>query len=395
MTSKHTRFISLLAAAAMIAALFGCAVTDMTAKTAEEATEAAVTMAAAGTPDWFFHDIVDASFVKQYAEPPRDEKVMIIDSRPYKPKYFKGHIPMAISIPDTKFDQMTDKLPADKDALLIFYCGGLKCKLSHKSAAKAEKLGYTNVKVFAEGFPGWMKIAGNYPEVTAEWLKKEMDAGTDMFLVDSRPKRAKYDKGHIESAVSIPDTHFEKMTDQLPEDKAKLLVFYCGGFNCKLSHKSADKAIAMGYSNVKVFAAGYPGWKKYLAEIGETPATPAKAVAIKAGKEEGSIDHAYFMELVTERPDSVYFIDVRDPDEFAKGSLTSAVNIPVDKLEDKIKALPTDKPIVFICGTGARSGESYYMVQDLRPDIIKNVFYVDGEMKFKKDGTCTLKKPAS
>ncbi len=80
---------------------------------------------------------------------------------------------MAVSIPDTKFAKMTDKLPKDKDALLIFYCGGLKCKLSHKSAKKAEALGYTNVKVFAKGFPTYMKVAGNYPQVPVEWMKKQ------------------------------------------------------------------------------------------------------------------------------------------------------------------------------------------------------------------------------
>jgi rhodanese-related sulfurtransferase len=97
---------------------------------------------------------------------------MLIDARPYKPKYIKGHIPMAVSIPDSQFDKMTDRLPADKDALLIFYCGGLKCKLSHKSAMKAEKLGYTNVKVFAEGYPAWMSDKAHYPAVSAEWVKK-------------------------------------------------------------------------------------------------------------------------------------------------------------------------------------------------------------------------------
>jgi rhodanese-related sulfurtransferase len=40
---------------------------------------------------------------------------MLIDARPYKPKYIKGHIPMAVSIPDSQFDKMTDKLPADKE----------------------------------------------------------------------------------------------------------------------------------------------------------------------------------------------------------------------------------------------------------------------------------------
>ena len=76
--------------------------------------------------DWQFHDIVSVSFVKQQVKIPMPDNVMIIDSRPYKPKYIKGHIPTAVNIPHSKFDELKGKLPKDKDALLIFYCGGLK-----------------------------------------------------------------------------------------------------------------------------------------------------------------------------------------------------------------------------------------------------------------------------
>lgn len=236
-----------------------------------------------------------------------------------------------------------------------------------------------------------MRVAGNYPSVDAEWVKKQIDGKADMVVVDSRPKRKKYDKGHIPTAISIPDMSFDKMVDQLPANKDKLLVFYCGGFKCKLSHKSAAKAIALGYTNVKVLSAGYPAWKK-VAKVADAPA--AKPVTqVKAGAEEGSIDIAYFKELITENPAGLMVIDVRDADEFATGSFKNAVNIPVDDLEGKIASLPTDKPVVFVCGTGARAGESFYMVQDLRPEM-KNAYYVDGEITFKKDGSFTI-KPAS
>lgn len=336
-----------------------------------------------------FHDVVDMAFVKAHVAIPMPEKVMLIDARPYRPKYVQGHIPLAVSIPDSQFEKMTAKLPADKNSLLIFYCGGLKCKLSHKSAAKAEKLGYTNVKVFAEGYPRWVSEKSHYPAVSAEWVKSQIDGGKQMTLVDSRPKRAKYDKGHIPTAISVPDTYFNKLTDQLPQNKDQLLVFYCGGLHCKLSHKSAAKAIALGYTNVKVFAEGYPAWVAYA---GKESTRKVVSTAIKAGAEEGSIDHAEFRRIVTEDPESIYLVDVRDADEFKKGSLKTAVNIPVDNLEKMIKTLPAGKPIVFICGTGARSGESYYMVQDIRPEL-KNVFYLDGEMTIKSDGSFTLKKP--
>ena len=115
---------------------------------------------------------------------------------------------------------------------------------------------------------------------------------------------------------------------------------------------------------------------------------------LKAGKEEGSIDQDTFVKIVKDNPKSIMLIDVRDADEFSKGSFKTAVNIPVDNLEDKITALPTDKPIVFVCGTGARSGESYYMVQDIRPEL-KNVYYLEGTLTFKEDGSFEITDPVA
>ncbi len=48
---------------------------------------------------------------------------VLIDSRP-SPRYREGHIPGAISIYDAEFDKNIEKLPKNKDVLLIFYCGG-------------------------------------------------------------------------------------------------------------------------------------------------------------------------------------------------------------------------------------------------------------------------------
>ena len=50
------------------------------------------------------------------------------------------------------------------------------------------------------------------------------------------------------------------------------------------------------------------------------------------------------------------------------------------------------KPIVFVCNTGAKSGEAYYMLQDLRKDL-KKVYYLDAESKYNKDGSVKIKKP--
>jgi len=118
----------ILGAALLLMAL-GCAATQETTGAAapapaKGAAAAAPTASTAETPEWYFHDIVDLEFVKQHIGAPMPEGVMLIDARPYKPKFINGHIPLAVSIPDSRFDKMTDLLPADKNTLIIFYCEG-------------------------------------------------------------------------------------------------------------------------------------------------------------------------------------------------------------------------------------------------------------------------------
>lgn len=100
--------------AALITGLFlltGCTATQ-TAKVQQE------------KPDYFFHDLVDAAFVKAHLSVPMSKDIMLVDSRPYKGKYVNGHIPGAVSLPWSEFDKKKDMLPAEKSTLLIFYCEG-------------------------------------------------------------------------------------------------------------------------------------------------------------------------------------------------------------------------------------------------------------------------------
>ena len=366
--------ILILAMLAGLILLTGCTPTQ-TVKTAETVKE---------DTSWMFNDIVDATFVKAHIAVPMPENVMMIDARPYKGKYAKGHIPGAVSIPFSQFDKNTNLLPKDKNTLLIYYCEGVKCKLSHKSAKKAVKLGYTNVKVYAKGYPEWISLKGNYGSYDAEHVAKLIEDNTAV-IVDARPLKTKFVKGHVPTAISIPFSQFDDLQGKLPRDLNTPVVFYCGGLKCRLSHKSAAKALEMGYTNVTVFDKGYPEWKTVYGASSET-------MQVKAGKVEGSIDLERFKSIIANNPESVMLIDVRDADEFAKGTFKTAVNIPVENLEPKIKDLPADKPVIFVCSTGARSGEAYYMTREVR-ESLKDVFYVEAEIDFKSDGSFEIKKP--
>ncbi|MBI9079272.1 MAG: sulfurtransferase [Pseudodesulfovibrio sp.] len=324
-----------------------------------------------------FHSLVDYKFVAQYAKMPKPKGVMIIDARPYKPKYINGYIPTSVSIPASQFDKMVGQLPESKDTTLIFYCGGFACGLSHKSAWKAEKLGYTNVHVYAAGFPDWKKNAPYY-SVGLEAVKNMMAKGENYALVDARPYK-KYLAGAIPSAIGIPEKQFAKKRGMLPIDKAETtLIYYCGGYKCALSHKSAIKARYLGYKKVVVAEAGYPGWKEMYGSSG--------GVEVQAGEVEGAVDTEWLLKALKENPESILLIDVRDPEEYAAGHFPSAINMSVDMVEKKAMEIATDKPIVFNCSTGARAGEAFYLFKDIRPDV-KDVFYLEATNDFGEDNS--------
>ncbi len=71
----------------------------------------------------------------------------IIDARDAE-SFAKGHINGAVNFG-------TAELPSDKNATLVFYCGGLKCPAAAKAAKKATEMGYKNVMVYRGGWADW------------------------------------------------------------------------------------------------------------------------------------------------------------------------------------------------------------------------------------------------
>ena len=68
--------------------------------------------------------------------------------------YANGHIPGAIDYTAHTAD-LAKVLPADKNALIVAYCGNEYCGAYARAAEAAQKLGYTNVQHFKPGIAGW------------------------------------------------------------------------------------------------------------------------------------------------------------------------------------------------------------------------------------------------
>ena len=90
-----------------------------------------------------------------------EKKVVVIDVNG-SDSYKAGHVPTAIDFQAVKADLKT-KLPADKKALVVAYCGGPQCNAYTRAAKAAAELGYTNVKHLSAGISGW-KAAGEKTE---------------------------------------------------------------------------------------------------------------------------------------------------------------------------------------------------------------------------------------
>jgi len=91
--------------------------------------------------------------------------MLIVDTMPFEDSYKKQHVPGAVQMlfPIPEMTTIDDKtrtdleklLGPDKDRLIVFYCGFVKCTRSHNGAMWAVKLGYKNVYRYPGGIKGW------------------------------------------------------------------------------------------------------------------------------------------------------------------------------------------------------------------------------------------------
>jgi rhodanese-related sulfurtransferase len=80
--------------------------------------------------------------------------ITIVEALPAQ--YFEdAHLPGAINIPHTEVRELAPELLPDKDAAVVVYCANLPCPNSGIAVHVLTKLGYTNVRDYAEGKDDW------------------------------------------------------------------------------------------------------------------------------------------------------------------------------------------------------------------------------------------------
>jgi len=83
-----------------------------------------------------------------------DTKAAVIIDANSPDSYQAGHVPGALSFAAIR-DNLAASLPADKNTLIIAYCGNPHCGAYLSAAKAAQKLGYINIKHMADGIDGW------------------------------------------------------------------------------------------------------------------------------------------------------------------------------------------------------------------------------------------------
>ena len=88
--------------------------------------------------------------------------------------------------------------------------------------------------------------SGGYDLISTEDIKKKLDAGEDMVIIDTMPEDS-YDKNHIPGALGavLPGTMEDVDPERrgafvkaLGDDKDKPVVIYCGRVSCCLLYTS-------------------------------------------------------------------------------------------------------------------------------------------------------------
>ncbi len=96
-------------------------------------------------------------------------------------------------------------------------------------------------------------------QITREVLKRMIDSGTDLVLIDARGHES-HAKEHIPGAISIPSDHIgEHILKEF--QKGRTYVTYCSGWKCEASTVAAQKLNKFGFNKVLEFKGGLEDWK--------------------------------------------------------------------------------------------------------------------------------------
>jgi rhodanese-related sulfurtransferase len=206
----------------------------------------------------------------------------------------------------------------------------------------------------------------------------KVKANEPMFILDIRQPDV-YAKGHIKGAVNAPwGTAISDNLEKLPKDKTIMVYCYTGqtagqavallnmaGFNAKSVNLGWDLGIAKveGVDKVTETKTNSFGAAKAVInpEIKKAVTDYFQGLNTVKGTTYANykISEADAKALLDKKDPGVVFVSVRSAQDFAKGHIEGALNIPFGKgMEQKFNILPKGKKLIVYCYTGQTAGQT-------------------------------------
>ena len=222
-------------------------------------------------------------------------------------------------------------------------------------------------------------------EVTTEELTQLL-ASRSATVLDARPSM-EFAISHIPGAVNVapkpgvaPSLYVSDVAEigrLLQGEKAAPLILYCNGPHCGKSKRLASELLDAGYTNVRRYQLGIPGWR---------------AAGGVCAIELAGIRH------VLARDGTAVVIDAREVAEFQQGTLSGARNIPrslvlegkdvgeVKRAKDDGR-LPMEDHNTRIVVLGTDAAAALYVAEALTREAFHNVAYFAGPFETVLHGT--------
>jgi len=110
--------------------------------------------------------------------------------------------------------------------------------------------------------------------ITREQLSTLLASANRPLLLEALP--AKYfDDAHLPGARNMPHDAVAELAPRLAPDKTAPIVVYCANAACQNSHIAAVRLKQLGYSDVRVYAAGKQDWVDAGLPVEHGSAVPA------------------------------------------------------------------------------------------------------------------------
>jgi len=274
----------------------------------------------------------------------------------------EGHLLFAGSMPLSRLELWAAPLVPRRQTRIVL-CDDDE-SLAHRAAGILARAGWSNVSVLAGGVPAWKaagfelftgvnvpsKAFGEFvehacetPRMEASEIKRLMDAGTDMVVLDSRPM-AEFHNMSIPTGIDCPGAELVYRINDIVRSPDTLVVVNCAGRTRSII--GAQSLINAGVPNrVVALKNGTMGW--HLAgltvERGQTRAAPspsaeglarAAAMAGAVGARVGvrTIDKATLALWQRDTERTTFVLDVRTAEEFEAGHRPDSRHAPGGQL---------------------------------------------------------------